>query len=192
MSTFPDSRPSASPPPPIEPPPLVSDPVRRSASRLGTPSDIVASILGAGTVTLHGFAAAPVMPNWLRPGLHFVSAVITPPELDAGGAARKRRLVLLAGATLFLTHLAAIAISSWLTAEQLRPHSVAAAPEWQVMAVRDAAVVLRLGAAPASPRIEVAVGAALPNGERLQATVPTRGAYMTQTSTIILREQAAP
>ena len=156
---------------------------------VGTPSDIVAALYGSDSVTLPGFGAPPLMPSWVRPGMQFLNAQATPSDLEHSSQRRRRLMQAIAVVALVATHAGIGAVSAWWAGSSGAPSSSSAsAPLWRVVAVREDGLQVRIGG-DTSPVVLLKVGAVLPSGERLSATIPSRGAYVTDTATIVVRSR---
>lgn len=169
----------------------------------GSPFDIARAMHGSASIVLAGFGAAPTPPDFFRPGVNFVPASIAPSDVLTAHA-RRRRILRWIGAAAFLA-VQFTAITYWWFASAEQDSRVAAARRagWHVTSVMANGVKVRLEPAPVAspqaakpsaastaqqaPEIFVALGSALPSGERLQATAPDRKAYVTDTSTVFVR-----
>jgi hypothetical protein len=151
------------------------------------PSDIVAAMYGSDVIRLAGFGAAPMPPLWLRPGLRFVSADSTPISAAHEVAARRRTLMGIYGATVTIGLTAAV-FAGFSLGVAGRPDIPTSGASWSVIAVEEPGVILRAEGAIALVRN----GETLPNGEQLQATLPTQRAYITDKATVVVQDVKRP
>ena len=110
-------------------------------------------------------------------------------DVEHSSQRRRRVMQAMAVVALVATHASAGALAAWWTSSSATPGSTsAAAPLWRVVAVREEGLQVRIGD-DSSPVVLFKVGTVLPSGERLSATIPSRGAYVTNTATIVVRSR---
>lgn len=151
--------------------------------------DVVAAMLGMPTITLRGFGPIEGLPARLA-ALRVISPQLSPPEIEQELSAHAQRRQWMLRLTASFAVLALALGAAWALAEWRSRTSSAAAPEWRVLAVEANSLAVQVGPAATGSTLRVDVGERLPNGEQLQATVPRRGAYITESSTVIVRAQA--
>lgn len=175
----------------------------QQASARGSPSDVIAAIMGTDALQLPGFSGPPAMPSWLRPGIQFVSAHATPDDVIATVRRSRTVMTLMLAAGVLACAAASAGGGIWWATEEARsaPKTRIDAANWRVVDVKDDSVVIQITSADTAgsagsageptgtpgPAIHVRVGESLPNGDRLQATVPQRSAYITESTTAIVR-----
>ena len=143
---------------------------------------------GAEAVTLRGFNAEPLPPNWMRNDVSFVAASVGPTDLMRAEQRRHRTTL-----TLLVASALAAQVALLLTWVVLRPHtnddSTNTGKAWHVSAVQARGVEVSTGGISGQRPITafVPVGSRLPTGEVLQSTVPEKNAYITSTATVVLR-----
>jgi len=150
-----------------------------------TPSDIVAALRGASSVTLHGFSQQVRGPSLLRPGVQFVSPAIDAEELRGVLAARSKRIRVLLWIAIAFSHVA-LALTVALLVRGQASSGAPATAAWSAVAVRPAAVLVRVGEGDGAPVFPVAVGARLPNGEVLTMVDVSRAMYATDRGRVYL------
>lgn len=176
--------------------PAVSQAIPQIAA---SPFDIARAMHGGATIVLSGFGAAPTPPDFFRPGVNFVAASIAPSDVLTAHA-RRRRVLRWIGATVFLAVQFALVTYWWLASTEMDSRVASSRRAgWHVTAIAPNGVKVRLSPAPSqapatskevttsAPEIFIAVGSALPSGEKLHATAPERRAYVTGTSTVFVR-----
>lgn len=167
-------------------PSAVTKPV---AVALGTPQDIAVALVGAETVTLRGFSAEPLPPTWIRPDVNFVTASIGPTDLMRQDRRRRRKALAMVVIALIALQLALLSAMAFVRST---PFSTNTGQAWHVTNVQARGVVLATGGGAGKPPITtfVEVGGRLPTGEVLQSTVPDKNAYVTNSTTVVLRTSA--
>lgn len=150
-----------------------------------TPTDIVAAMIGASTVTLKGFDKPAMPPIWTRPGIVYVSAPIASDAVvqEVLGAKRKVRLIERASWVMLVVAIIALQYPIELLTSPAQPTAAISTNSWQITSVSEDGVVAKTG----EHSYIVPVGSRLPNGERLLAVTPERNAYTTNSATVILQ-----
>lgn len=195
-------------------PPLPKAPAIDPGAVSITPTDIAAALLRSSHLTLEVGPELKPPGSWMRPGMMFVGQSMAPQEMTAAlrKGVRLKKWVWIT-CVLLLNLSALFAIKIWAESSASSRASIAGSGTiaWSVTGVSDAGVTIelrgRVGSSdaasttpataaaaamqrtpsPSSPStaVLIPIGALLPNGERLQATLAERNTYITSAGAIV-------
>ncbi len=158
------------------------------------PSMLVSAILGSDTIEIKGFKAEPVALPWLRVATPQVSLEDgSTAALHRGYLRRNHNLSVLQRFFVALA-LCALGLGGFVigqmvatepAASQRQPSLITSGQlDWSVTAVNADGLSINLAGAP----VRVRPGETLPNGEVLGSTYPAKAAYVTDRSTVVVKD----